>query len=141
VPMSGEPVQQFHWRYRVVEETPAVRVLQSEGNGGWTVLYAFSLEVQEHVDFEMANYYVSTHPDSRFVRTLTVQLPSPEQRRIQRNRELITDTGAGIDTAVIGDDDALLTVLLKYFELEFPPGTRFRFEEGTGLIGGGVTNG
>ncbi len=127
VPMSGEPVRQFLWTYRVMEESPGIRVLQIQRDQGWVDLYAFSLEPQEDVDFEMANYYVSTHPKSRFVRTLTVQLPAPERRQILRDRELTTDTGSGMHSVVIGDDGEMLEVLAQKFGLVLSAGTRFGF--------------
>ena len=68
-------------------------VLQSLRDGAWVDLYAFTLEPQLLADYEMANYYTSTHPDSRFVQTLTVQLPTPGERTSLINRELIW-TGA-----------------------------------------------
>ena len=129
VPMTGEPVRQFLWTYRVMEESPGLWVLQLQRDQGWVDLYAFSLEPQEDVDFEMANYYVSTHPKSRFVRTLTVQLPAPEKRQILRDRELTTDTGNGIRSVVIRDDTEMLEVLAQKFDLALPAGTRFGFLE------------
>ena len=129
VPMTGEPVRQFLWRYRLMEEAPGVWVLQSERERNWNDLYAFTLEPQEDVDFEVANYYVSTHPDSRFVRALTVQLPTPERRQILRNRELMTDTGNALQTVVVASDEELLEILSTNFDLVFPAGTRFRFQE------------
>ncbi|KPK32034.1 MAG: hypothetical protein AMJ66_07300 [Betaproteobacteria bacterium SG8_40] len=129
VPMTGEPVRQFLWTYRVMEESSGIRVLQLQRDQGWVDLYAFSLEPQEDVDFEIANYYVSTHPKSRFVHTLTVQLPAPEKRQILRDRELTTDTRNGIHSVVIGDDAELLEVLADNFDLVLPAGTRFVFLE------------
>lgn len=38
--------------------------------GQWQPLYCFSLERQLPVDYETANWYVSTHPQSRFVNQL-----------------------------------------------------------------------
>src|SRR5262245_61649611 len=72
--VSGEQSRQFRWTYRVVEDA-GHWVVQSQRDQVWNDLYAFSLEPQHPADFEMANYYASTHPDSRFVQTLTVQLP------------------------------------------------------------------
>lgn len=127
VPMTGQPVKQFVWTYRVIEESSGVWVLQSARNESWNDLYAFSLEPQEDVDFELANYYVSTHPQSQFVRALTVQLPAPERRQILRNRELITETANGFETTVIDSEQALLDVLRNNFDLVFPAGTSFRY--------------
>lgn len=126
VPMTEQPTQQYLWTYRVIEESPGLRVLQSARDDTWTDLYAFSMEPQEHVDFEVANYYVSTHPRSIFVRTLTVQLPSPERRQILRDRELIVEMADSIETNVINSEEALLEVLREDFGLQFATDTRFK---------------
>jgi N-hydroxyarylamine O-acetyltransferase len=122
-------VRQFLWTYRIIVEAE-LWVLQSLQNGVWVDLYAFSLEAQLLPDYEMANYYTSTHPDSRFVRTLTVQLPTPEERTTLINRELITDRGNAITSRIISDDEALLVILAERFGLRFPPGTRFHSPDG-----------
>ena len=131
VPMTETPTQQYLWTYRVIEEPSGQRVLQSARGDSWTDLYAVSMEPQEHVDFEVANYYVSTHPRSIFVRTLTVQLPSPLRRQILRDRELIVETEGSTTTDVIGSEQALLDVLRENFDLRFAADTRFGnvFEE------------
>ena len=121
---SPEGVHHFAWTYRVIEED-RLWVLQSRRDGTWLDLYAFSLEPQQAVDYEIANHYVSTHPASRFVQTLTAQRLSPEVRHILRNRELVEDRGATQTTRIAADDDELLDVLKHTFGLEFPAGTRF----------------
>ena len=126
VPMTGQSMRQFLWTYRVLKEAPGVWVLQAERDQVWGDLYAFSLEPQEDIDFEVANYYVSTHPQSRFVRTLTVQLPAPERRQILRDRELTIDSGNNFETTVIDNDEDLLDVLRNNFDLDFPRGTMFK---------------
>jgi len=88
-------------------------------------LYAFTLEPQEWVDYDLANYYTSTHPQSRFTQTLTAQRVSPEARLILRNRELIVDRGGALETRLLADDAEVLAVLARDFDLPFPPGTRF----------------
>ncbi len=137
VPMTGQPAQQYRWAYRVVEESTGLRVLQSACGDSWIDLYAFSLEPQEHVDFEVANYYVSTHPSSTFVRTLTVQLPSPERRQILRDRELVVEMAESIETSAINSEQALLAILRKNFGLQFAADTRFKnvFDETTTYAG------
>jgi N-hydroxyarylamine O-acetyltransferase len=77
------------------------------------------------VDFEVANYYVSTHPDSIFTKTLTVQLSTPEARYILRDREFTEARGDDEIASTIENDDELLAVLSEIFGLEFTSGTRF----------------
>ena len=126
VSMNEQPTQQYLWTYRVMEESPGLRVLQSARGDRWVDLYAFSLDPQEHVDFEVSNYYVSTHPRSIFVRTLTVQLPAPERRQILRDRELIVETAGSVQTKAIENELALLDVLRGSFGLHFAADTRFK---------------
>ncbi|HEY7741541.1 MAG TPA: arylamine N-acetyltransferase [Burkholderiales bacterium] len=125
---SGAEARQYGRTYRVVEAN-GEWMLQSLRNGAWKDLYAFLLAPQLAVDFEPANHYSATHPDSRFVRTLTVQLPTPEVCYRLRNRELVLDRGAGITRRVLADDEELLAVLAGTFGLHFPAGTRFAYRE------------
>jgi len=125
---SGREARQFAWTYRVTE-TDGEWILQSLRNGSWTDLYSFSLEPQLAVDFEPANHYTSTHPESRFVRTLTVQLPTPDVRTMLRNQELVLDRGGTVTRRVLADDDELLAVLAETFGLRFPAGTRFSYRD------------
>ena len=125
---SGREARQFGWTYRVVEAN-GEWTLQSLRNGSWLDLYSFTLEPCLAVDFEPANHYTATHPDSRFVRTLTVQLPTPEVRYMLRNRELVLDRGGTVTRRVLADDDELLAVLAKTFGLRFPAGTRFGYRD------------
>lgn len=125
VPMSAsQGVSHFAWRYRVIEED-RLWVLQSLHDGSWHDLYAFSLEPQLDVDYQIANHYVSTHPDSRFVQTLTAQLQSPGVRYILRDLELVEDHGNAHNVRSLADDKELLAVLESIFKLPFPTGTRF----------------
>jgi len=125
---GGRQARQFAWTYRVVE-AGGEWILQSLRNDSWTDLYSFSLEPCLAIDFEPANHYTATHPDSRFVRTLTVQLPTPDVRTMLRNRELVLDRGGTVTRRVLADDDELLAVLAETFGLRFPAGTRFSYRD------------
>ncbi len=127
----GRVSRQFAWSFRLVEES-GLWVLQSLAGGAWQDLYAFTLEPQYPVDFEMANHYVSTHPNSRFVQTLAVQRQTPTVCYMLRNRELTVVTGDVVEPTRIDDDELLLHILAETFGLEFPPGTRFKCLEGEG---------
>ena len=127
---SGRETPQFAWTYRLVEAN-GEWLLQSLRDGSWVELYSISPAPCLAVDFEPANHYMSTHPDSRFVQTLTVQLPTPEVRHMLRNRELVLDRGAAVTRRMLADDDELLAVLAETFGLRFPAGTRFGYREET----------
>ena len=101
-------------------------VLQSLIEGVWTDLYAFTLDPQHSIDCEVGNYYTSTHPESPFLRTLTVQSRTPEVRQVLRNRELEVRRGGQATLRTIESDEELLHVLAECFGLRFPPGTRFQ---------------
>jgi len=125
---NSEESRQFLWSYRAVPDGDRW-VMQSKRDGEWIDMYAFTLERQELIDYEVANHYTSTHPSSRFVQTLAAQLPGRQSRLILRNRELTIDRGGAVDTRVLRDQDEILIVLAESFGLEFPAGTRFNFTE------------
>jgi N-hydroxyarylamine O-acetyltransferase len=100
-------------------------VLEGNTDGAWVDLYAFTLERQYPIDFEMANHFTSTHPRSGFVNSLTAQRLWPERRVILRNRELSVREGRVTEATTIRDPAHLLDVLERHFGLVFPAGTRF----------------
>lgn len=115
---SGTEVRHYAWSYRVIEETGATWVLQSQRDGSWYDLYAFSLEPQHAVDYQLAHHYTATHPNSRFVQSLTAQLPGPQRRMILRNRELIEDRGESVTTRTLDSDQEMGRVLDEIFGIE-----------------------
>jgi N-hydroxyarylamine O-acetyltransferase len=124
VPLLAAEYQQFAWSYRVARESNAW-VLKALIEGVWQELYAFTLDPQIPVDCIPPNHYISTHPDSRFVQTLTVQRVAPEFRRLLKNRDLVTTTAAGQTRRTLQNAAELLEVLAREFGLEFPPDTAF----------------
>ncbi|SIN72823.1 N-hydroxyarylamine O-acetyltransferase [Singulisphaera sp. GP187] len=127
IPMvSGRWFEQHDRTFRLNDDEGPWWVLQSLIEGVWTNLYAFTLEPQFDVDYEVASYYTSTHPDSRFVHTLTVQSRTPDVRQTLHNRDLEIKRNGQATLRAIDDHDELLSVLTERFGLEFPPGTRFQ---------------
>ncbi len=126
--MDGEPHAQFLNTYRVVA-AEGQRVLQSFHGGAWEDLYAFVPEPRFPIDFEMANHYTSTHPESRFLKTLTAQLPGPDVRRILRNRAYAELRGEVVEGREVADAE-LLPLLRETFGIDVPEGARFRALEG-----------
>ncbi len=124
IPLESDVVvDQFGWRFRLIDEDEPT-TLQALRPAGWEDFYTFTLEPQLPIDYEIANHYTSTHPDSPFTRTLTVQSSSAERSLILRDRTLFEHTPSGeMETSVAEAD--LLTVLAERFGLVFPEGTRF----------------
>ena len=124
--VPGE-VRHHAWTYRIVEEAAGQWLLQSRREHGWGNLYSFTLEPQTLQDYEMANHYTATHPDSPFVRMLIVQRPTPEARYLLKDGELVIDRGGGrVERRALADDADVRSVLADTFGLRFPAGTRFR---------------
>jgi len=123
--LNGSVQKQFLWNYQITKKEPNLFVLQTHRQEGWLDLYEFVAEQREPVDFEVANWYTSTHPQSVFVQTLTAQLPTPEARYILRNRMFITERGGKEESLEIKTPQELLRLLQEIFHLSFPPETSF----------------
>jgi N-hydroxyarylamine O-acetyltransferase len=128
VPFSGREIVHFGEACRVAAEGTR-QVLQARQEDGWTDLYALELGSPHPIDLDMANHYTSTHPDSRFVQTLTAQRRTPEGQWTLRNLELTTRDARGVRTEPVAEAD-LIPLLRSRFELDLPEGARFRFQRG-----------
>lgn len=125
VPWGGAPHDRFGETFRL-QPMGSRTVLQELRPEGWFDFYALEPEPVFPVDYLVANHYTSTFPGSRFVQTLTVQLPSPGIRHILRNRNYTVLRGEEVRSREIGSPEELLQLLGQVFGLDFPPGTRFR---------------
>ena len=64
-------------------------VMQAKIRGDWKTLYRFDLQEQLVSDYEVSNWYVSTHPDSIFVTGLMAARPAQDRRYALRNNEFV----------------------------------------------------
>lgn len=124
--LDGGESQQFGWTYRVVLESPGNWVLQSLDSKTWQDLYTFTLQPQYPIDYEVANWYVSTHPESIFYKTLTAQTMTSDARYGIRNRDFIVRHSDATTTRSIRDLPELLSLLAEIFRIQFPKDVRFR---------------
>jgi N-hydroxyarylamine O-acetyltransferase len=128
IPLAdGVQSRQFSCSYRLSQEG-GLWALASLSRGDWRDLYVFTMEPQFAVDFEVANYYVSTHPESRFTHMLAVQLPTPEVRYMLRGRQLTVTRGQTEDVRVITEDE-LGPLLIDPFGIELEPGVQVRLPD------------
>jgi N-hydroxyarylamine O-acetyltransferase len=69
--------------------------LQARIRGEWRSLCRFDLQPQAAPDYELANWYVSTHPESHFVTTLMAARPTADRRYVLRDNELTVHHASG----------------------------------------------
>jgi len=121
VPMDGREYARHGDCHRLLPEGGRL-VLQTREAEGWNDLYALEPGEVFPVDLAMANHYTSTHPDSKFVQTLTAQRCAPGARTWLGNLTLRVEGQPERELA----REELLPVLAERFGLRLPPGTRFR---------------
>ena len=127
VPLDGEAHAQFGRTYRVIE-ADGLRVLQSKQMVDWADLYAFEPVPRMPVDFQVANWYTSTHPESIFVKTLTAQRVMPEGRLVLRNLSFTEVEGERAEERMLHPSE-VPGVLRERFGIDLPGTTRFRVLE------------
>ena len=83
--------------------------LQAQVRGEWRSLYRFDLQPQHHVDYEVANWYVASHPASHFLHHLIAARALPGRRLALLDRDFAVHplhgdterrTLAGVDEAI-----------------------------------------
>lgn len=125
ITLDGTVFDQDGWRYRVVLDG-RFHLLDRARIGGWDDLYRFTTEPAEDVDYVVGNWYTSTHPDSKFVRTLTVQRMLGRSRHVLRGLVYSVATGGGDwQTRTLARNE-LVPVLRDVFGLDVPDDARFR---------------
>jgi N-hydroxyarylamine O-acetyltransferase len=89
-PLRFEPdVEQAtpHEPFRLVRSGEQF-VMESKIRDAWVPLYRFDLQEQFAPDYEVANWYVSTHPQSIFVNGLLAARATPDRRYALLNNHL-----------------------------------------------------
>ena len=70
-----------HGQYRLMRERELYR-LEARIKNAWTVLYVFDVTAHYPADYEVYNWYVSTHPSSHFVTSLVAARPEKAGRHV-----------------------------------------------------------
>jgi N-hydroxyarylamine O-acetyltransferase len=121
---NAEPVHQGAWGFRLADDGDT-RILWGLRAEGWLDLYAFTLEPQLPVDYEVANHYTSTWPRSPFVTKIIAQRSGLDERWMLIDDELRVERPDGTERWTVASDGERLTILAERFGLAFPDGTRF----------------
>ena len=110
-----------HEPFRLIA-TDQTYIMQAYIGQEWKSLYRFDLQEQQLPDYEVSNWYVSTHPNSLFVTTLIAARPDTDCRYALRNNQLTTHHLDGrTERRVLSTVTELRTALEDVFRLKLPP--------------------
>ena len=112
------------YRLSLVDGTYTLRALVS---GSWRAMYLFDLQATAHIDYTVASWYVSTHPDSPFLGQLIAARTGQRLRKTLNNGSFaIHRLGEDSERVQLRDVDAVLEVLRGEFAIQVPehPGLR-----------------
>ena len=120
----------------VEQQTPheTRRIVEADGRffhqallgRAWTDAYEFTLEAMHPIDREVANWWTSTNPASRFKNRLIVARAGPDGQRLTIDNCNFTMRGAdgvGVSRAIESPDE-LLSILERHFGIVLPAQTR-----------------
>ena len=125
IPLDAGSTMQDGWTYRMSREG-RLHILQRRERDRWLDLYAFTDDDAAPIDYVIGNWYTSTHPESKFVRTLTAQRTIGNARHQLRNLSYsIARQGGEWQTRTITREE-LIPLLREVFGLDVPDGARFR---------------
>lgn len=109
-----------HGTYRL-ERQNGVFELQLLLDDRWEAMYHFTLAPQTRIDFEVANWYTSANPRSRFTQNLVVCRVAGNLRINLLNTQLATrQTNGRVEQRVLADASDLRQVLEDVMELALP---------------------
>jgi len=95
--------------------------LRANVAGEWRSMYIFDLQRQEDIDFAVGNWYVSTHPESTFVRQLMVARTGEGWRRTLSNGSFaIHRIGHDSERREVTDVRELIGLLGSEFGIRVP---------------------
>jgi N-hydroxyarylamine O-acetyltransferase len=109
-----------HEPFRLIDQEGDF-VLQTQIRDTWKSLYRFDLRPHLQVDYEVLNWYVSTHPQSPFVSNLMAARPAPGRRYALYNNTLtVHETNGESRQRTLASTDDIRAVLESTFGLRLP---------------------
>jgi N-hydroxyarylamine O-acetyltransferase len=116
----GEPQPTRHETFRIVQMGPQW-LLQAQAEGQWKPVYSVAAEPWLDGQYEMANWYTSTHPSSHFRHRLIVTRTTPEARNILADGRLTIRRADGTAEKRFLDADQIMEALESIFLLPVEP--------------------
>jgi N-hydroxyarylamine O-acetyltransferase len=131
-PHAAQPTA--HDAYRLTP-TPGGVMQEVEREQGWVPAYDLSLTPCVERDYEMANWFTSTHPTSHFRANLLVARTAPEARyNLLHNRLTIRPAG-GAPTREVLDAAGIERTLVETFGLAVEPSWRPLYDRAVAMGG------
>lgn len=133
--LAPGPVQQTrHEPYRLLDH-PEGFELQARVGGVWESLYLLDPIPRPRIDLEVGSWYVSTYPESVFVRGLTAALVTDDARWNLRGRRLAVHRAGGSEKTRLGSAADVLEVLEGRFGINLADlGDRTELEARVGRV-------
>lgn len=106
-----------HEPYRLIEWLDGYR-LETQIREQWEPLYLFTTAPQRRIDAEVASWYVSTYPGSKFVTGLSAAIVTDDARINLRGRHLAIHRGSATERMRFESAAAVLDVLTERFGID-----------------------
>ncbi len=120
----GTEQQTPHEPHRLVDSDGEIE-LQARLDGGWTRLYQFLPLPQLPIDYEQANWFTATYPESLFTNHLLMARPELDRRYALFDREFtIRHRDGRVEKRTLGDAADLANVLASCFRIAPPAADR-----------------
>jgi len=120
---TNDPQPTAHETFRLVPEGPELQ-LEADIAGRWAPVYRLLPSPILDADYELANWYTATHPESHFRHRLIVTRTTPEARHVLAGGKLTVRSADGTAERRILDADQIERELAERFLLQVEPGWR-----------------
>jgi N-hydroxyarylamine O-acetyltransferase len=118
---AGEAQETPHGLFRLMAVGSEFQ-LETQLPERWAPMYRFDLTEAFAPDYEVANWYVSTYPESIFVANLMAARVLPGRRLALSNGVMTVYREGGMDRLTIETPEALAKVLREEFGIALPEG-------------------
>lgn len=130
----GQVQQTRHEPYRLLDHSEGFE-LQARVGGVWESLYLLDPIPRPRIDLEVGSWYVSTYPESVFVRGLTAALVTDDARWNLRGRRLAVHRAGGSEKTRLDSAADVLEVLEGRFGINLADlGDRAELEARVGRV-------
>lgn len=95
-------------------------ILRARNDGKIVDCWVSTLEVENPIDFVVANHYTSTHPSSSFRKLLMLRALTDDGRVSVMNRDVTFRTDDTVRSTTLTDRAALRSLLAEHFGFDLP---------------------